>query len=799
MVTSKNVKTSPENRIQRLRSKVFGLLPEVCIERGYYLTESYRETESDPTVIRRAKAVANILAKLSISIEEDELIVGKSTSKRRGCLLTPEIQWEWYLKEIDKFSTRDYDRCAPISEEDKATMKEFLPYWKGRALYDKWVASVPPEAMKLHYNSLYITNSGCVSGVHLAHHSIDYEKLLTLGLNGIKSEIMQARDTINLTGTQDLEKYQFLSSMIITLEAAMSFASRYAALAENLASKEKNPTRKQELERIAINCRQVPANPAHNLYEALQSIWLVYIVLRNEGLGPGIGFGRPDQYLYRFFKKDIDEGLISRDEAIELIALLLIKINDSALIMSSEFGEQLAGFPTLANITLGGVDKSGKSAVNDLSFLFLEAEKEVRFTIEEYVIRVNRNTPDAFLIKACEVARALKGKFKFISDDTAIQQLLTDGKPVEYARSYAVVGCFTPSVPAYSYDTSAAMVNLPLMLELALNNGKSRLSGEQLGPRTGDPKKFKSFDNVWEAYKKQVESFIPTGMLLRAADRHTYANYAPCPFLSSFFAKCIETGLDVTNGGTAPYSTEGQGLVGSPNVGDSLAAIKKVIFEDKKATMTQLIEALDNNFRQADDLLNALKCAPKFGNDDDYVDSIVNEVLSHASNQIRQYTGISGTRPTVAASAGTGHLGLGTSVGALPDGRKAREPLSEGGISPYQGRNVNGPTSTMRSVAKLDHLKLTGGSVFNMRFNPDVLKDGVKLRKFAALLRTYCETGGYLVQFNIIDADTLRDAQKNPQQYRDLLVRVATYSAYFVELSPRLQNDIIARTEFHEI
>jgi pyruvate-formate lyase len=370
---------------------------------------------------------------------------------------------------------------------------------------------------------------------------------------------------------------------------------------------------------------------------------------------------------------------------------------------------------------------------------------------------------------------------------------------VEYARDYAVVGCFTPSVPAVSYDTSAAMVNLPLMLELALNNGVSRLNGEQLGLRTGDPRQFKSYNEVWEAYTKQVESFIPTGILLRNADRQTYADYAPCPFLSSLFSKCVETGRDVANGGTAPYSTEGHGLVGSPNVGDSLAAIKKIVFEDKKFTMKQLIDALDNNFSNMDDLLNALKSAPKFGNDDDYVDSIVNEVLTHASNQIRQYQGISGTRPSVAASAGTGHLGLGTSVGALPDGRKAREPLSEGGISPHQGRNISGPTSTMRSVAKLDHLKLTGGSVFNMRFNPDVVKDSVKLRKFASLIRTFCESGGYLVQFNIIDADTLRDAQKNPQQYRDLLVRVATYSAYFVELSPRLQNDIIARTEFQEI
>jgi formate C-acetyltransferase len=469
------------------------------------------------------------------------------------------------------------------------------------------------------------------------------------------------------------------------------------------------------------------------------------------------------------------------------------------MIMSTEFVEQLAGFPTLANITLGGVTREGRDAVNELSYLFLDAEKDVRLTVEEFVIRVNKNNPDAFLMKACEVARLLRGKLKFVSDDTAVRQLLSDGKPVPYARDYAVVGCFTPTVPVYSFDTTAAMVNLPLMLELALNNGVSRLTGQQIGLKTGDPKKFKSYDEVWDAYKKQVEALVPVGMLSRSVDRQTYADFAPSPFLSALYRGCLEKGLDITNGGTAPYMTEGHGLIGAPNAGDSLAAIKKVVFEDRKMTMARLIEALDNNFEGEEAMLRLLKGAPKFGNDDEYVDSIVNEVLIHASHEVTKYRSIAGTKPTAAASAGTGHLALGSMVGALPDGRKAREPLSEGGISPYQGRNVSGPTATMMSVAKLDHLKLTGGSVLNMRFNPEVLKDEPKMKKFASLVRTYCETGGYLVQFNIAGSDMLRDAQRHPEKYRDLLVRVATYSAYFVELSPRLQDDIIARTEFQEV
>jgi formate C-acetyltransferase len=785
-------------RIGRLREKVLGP-PEVCLERGYLMTESYQETESEPPVMRRARALEKILKEMSIHIEDGELIAGRTTSKPRGGILTPEVQWEWYLKEIDAISTRDWDRCAPLTAEEKEKMKGFLPYWKGKSLYDKWRAMVPENALKIHLSHVYITNSGCVSGLHLAHTGVDYESLLARGLNGIRKDVDEELGRLDLARIEDFNKYQFLRAVRVTLGAATVFAERYAELARRLAGEETDIQRKAELERIAEACARVPANPARSFYEALQSVWLTYIILRIEGWGPGISFGRPDQYLYPFYKKDIEEGKMTREEALELLALLLIKINDAAIIMSTEFGEQLAGFPTLANITLGGVTREGKDAVNELSYLFLDAEKEVRLTVEEFVIRVNRSNPDAFLMKACEVARLLRGKFKFISDDTAIQQLLHDGKPAEYARGYALVGCFTPAVPVYSYDTSATMVNLPLMLELALNNGVSRLTGEQLGPRTGDPREFRSYDDVWNAYRKQVETLVPSGILLRSADRQTYADFAPCPFLSALYHGCLEKGIDIMNGGTAPYMTEGHGFVGAPNVGDSLAAIKKAVFEDKKITMSRLIDALDKNFEGEEEIVHILKSTPKFGNDDDYVDAIVNEVLVHASNEVTRYRSIAGTKPTAAASAGTGHLAMGMAVGALPDGRRAGEPLSEGGISPYQGRNVSGPTATMRSVAKLDHIRLSGGSVLNMRFNPDILKDDAKMRKFVSLIRTYCESGGYLVQFNVVSSDMLRDAQRHPENYRDLLVRVATYSAYFVELSPRLQNDIIARTEFQEV
>ncbi len=789
-------KYQTNERISRLRQKMIGN-PEIRIERGLLMTESYQQTEADLPVIQRAKAIAHVVRNITIGIDRDELIVGRSTSKHRGGMLMPEVQWKWYRDELDLFSTRTWDRCVPISSEDKAKMKEFLSWWKGKSMYDKWLAAMPEEALKYNDAGIYVTNTGAVSGVHLAHTAVDYEAVLQKGLKGIKKDVDNELKKLDLTNIKDFEKFHYLNAINIVLDGAIDFAKRYAKLAKEQAAKEKNAKRKAELERIAKNCEWVPLNPARDLWEAIQSIWLAYIVLRIEAFGPGIALGRPDQYFYPYFKKDIESGKLTREQALELISMLLIKVNDAVVLMSSVFAEQLAGFPTITNVTLGGVTDDGKDAVNELSYLFLEAEKQVGLTVEEIVVRINRLNPDAFLMKATEVNKALTGKFKFLSDDTAIKQMMVQGKT--HPRDYVVVGCYTPTVVKYAFNTSACMVNLAALLELALNNGKSRITGKQLGPKTGDPRKLKSYEDLWEAFKKQVNAAVPQGVLARYIDRKILAEYGQVPFQSSLHYGCIQKGLDAMAGGMVPYSAENHGLIGVPNVGDSLAAIKKVVFEDKKITMAQLIDALDKNFKGEERILQLLNKAPKFGNDIDYVDNLVNDALSYTSDVITSYTGFAGTKQVVASSAGTGHLPLGQAVGALPDGRKAREPLAEGGISPHQGRNVSGATATLRSVAKIDHLKLTGGSVLNMKLNPAEVKDESKMKKFVSLLRTYCETGGYLVQFNIVSGDMLRDAQKHPEKYRDLLVRVATYSAYFVELSPTLQNDIIARTEFREL
>lgn len=784
-------------RIKALREKML-TTPEICVERGYLMTQSYRETEGEPEVIRRAKALKKILAEMTIGIGDGELIVGRGSSKQRGGILTPELTSGWYLEELDLLSTRNVDRFSPLSEEDKTKMKEFLPYWHGKSLYDKWRSRVPENMLKL-YNFVQGGGAFCSNNQYYGHSSSDYEIIVTKGLNGIKEEVQAELATLNLAIIEDFEKYQFLTAVNIVLDAVAAFAKRYADLATSMAAEETDSQRKAELEKIAAFCRWVPANPARSFHEALQSMWFTYLAIIIEAPGPGNGFVRVDQYLNTLYQNDLADGRITKDDARELIEMLYIKTNGLVIPYPTQVASFFAGFTLGANFVLGGLTKDGKSAVNDLSYLFLDAEKEIALNSEDIIVRIHKKNPEAFVMKSCEVARALHGKIKFLSDETTIQQLMADGKPVELARNFAITGCNTPTVPGYSLDIPGGMVNQPLLLELALNNGVCRLTGEQMGPATGDASQFTSYEQVWNAYKTQVDTLMPVALTFRNIDKQLFAEFVPVIFQSTLFYNCIKAGRDCTNGGTAPYITYAVSLAGTPNVADSLAAIKKSVFEDKQITMDRLIDALSKNFEGEEEVLHILEKAPKFGNDDEYVDSIANQIITIGNQAAGKNKGFAGSVSNCAAGTVTANIPLGFVVGALPDGRKAGQPIAEGGISPHQGRNIGGPTATLMSVAKLDHTQITNGSVLNMRFSPDALKDGQKLKKFASLIRTYCETGGALVQFNIVSTETLRKAQATPHLYKDLLVRVATYSAYFVELSPELQNDIIDRMEFEEL
>ena len=784
------------DRIHLLRERMLRT-PEICTERARWMTASYRETEGEPEVIRRALAFRCVLEHLPVRLLEGELLAGLPTSKIRGGALTPELNAAWYARELDELSSREWDRFAPIGQEDREVIRDTCSYWDGISLYDRWKKRIPPQLLEFN-NLVQVGGAFCGNNQYYGHISIDYEQVLQLGLLAIREQAYALQQDLDLSNVDELNHWQYLRAVMIALDGAILFVQRYAACVEELAEQETEPVRKVELTRLAGICAKVPLCPAESFYEAAQAVCMTYTLLMIEAPGTGEGYLRADQYLYPYYRRDMDAGILDNEFALALVASLYVKLNASVIPYSSEVVAAFCGFALSANITLGGLDAEGNNAVNELTWLFLDAEEQVALVAEDIVIRVHRSTPMDFLARACKLARKLRGKIKFVGDKTIISQLTATGRPLELANGYAVTGCNTPTLPGCSLDTPGGIINTPLLLELALNNGVMRLTGKKLGPETGDPRTFCSFEQLWDAFCRQAEALIPLCTVYKNTDKQLYAEYAQQPFQSALLQGTLARGRDLTDGGT-DYTSFSMSLAGAPNVGDSLAAVKKLVFEEKSLSMAELVDALDRNFEGDDELLHRIEQVPKFGNNIPYVDELVNRVLKTCSAIATRQKGWRNADSGIAAASITANIGLGEIVGALPDGRLAGTPISEGGISPYQGRNTSGPTATMMSVAHLDNLSFTNGAVLNMRFSADLLKNETDYLRFAQMILAYLEEGGVLVQFNFVDTKTLLDARKRPDHYRDLLVRVATFTSYFVELSPPLQDDIINRLAFNSL
>lgn len=777
-------------RIRQLR-KAMLVQPSVCVERARLITESYRQTQGEPAPIRRGKAFAHLLRHMTVQIYPQELIVGRPTSKVRGGSISPELQCDWILKELDILSTRQTDPFEPLTQEERDTLADVVSYWDTNSLRYHWSQEVGEEHKP--YDDLLIGGGAfCGNNQFPGHASPDYGQLLRFGAEGLLEQVRQ-RLQQPADGAQQAE----LQGMALCLEALEELGDRYAAEARRLARTESDPQRAQELLEIAAVCDKVPRNPAESFREAVQSLWFGYICVMLENWGTGNTFLRIDQYLDPYYEADKAKGL-SLEEAYQYLAMLLINCNSACVVYSEMRSHGFAGNNSGCSFTIGGVKPDGSCAVNDLSYLILEAERAVNMGSDDVVVRLSDNTPEDFSLLACEVARDVGGKLKFLGDKTAIANLERDGMTRQQANDYAIAGCTSPTVGGLSYNIPGGIISLPGILELALNNGVHRMTGLQLGLKTGNAADFTSFEQLWEAFCAQVRHVIPHCHAIKNTDKAMFSRYMPSPFQSALLPCCVERGTDVIDGGTKPFYSFAMSLAGAPNTGDALAAIKKYVFEEGKVTLGEICDALAANFEGYEDLQKLLIRAPKFGNNDPYVDSLVNQVLSYVSDVVAETPGFHGAQSTVAAAAVTANIGLGMVLGATPDGRKAGEPISEGGISPAQGRNSSGTTATMLSVAGLDHSKLRHGEVLNMRINPDAVQGEEKLKKFRALILSYVRAGGFLVQFNIVSTETLRDAQIHPENHRDLVVRVATYAAYFVELGPELQNDIIRRLEFTE-
>jgi len=779
-------------RIRRLRDRML-VSPAPCLERLRVWTEVFRKTEGQPQALRRGLALKQHLSTMTVCIQEDEFIVGRPTSRRRGAPLLPEIRDDWLLDEIDTISTRPIDTFEPLSAAERAELDDLIPYWHGKSVHAAAEGKMPPELSAAY---AVVTGGGVSGNCHyFGHTSLDYNVILQKGAEQL---IRELDEKIAGTRPADTEEYRHRinwQASRLVLEGLMALADRYADEAERMAAAEKDPARREELRRIAANCRAVPRKPAASFEQAVQCVWFTFITLLNEAWGNAVGFMRADQYLYPYYKKDRDAGALTDARAYELLGMLMVKANECVILYSRQAAANMAGFCIGSNFILGGCDSEGKTAVNDLSYLFLEAEADVGLNSEEIVIRVSQDMPESFLLRAIEVGKSLTGKFKWIGDDISIKQMLVDGRSLEQARNYVIIGCTSPSVPGESLDFLHTSLIVPMVLELALHDGKNPVSGLQAGPHTGDAREFTTYEQLWDAFCVQARAAMEVARLRGNFELETTGQLTPNPFQSVLSPVCFERGEDILQGGTAPQITLACSVGGVVNAADALAACKKLVFEEKKLTMARMLDACAADFVGYEDVLAMIEKCPKFGNDDDYVDRICDDILTVLDETPPEHHMIYGGKPTLCGSIVTGNVPVGAIMGAQPDGRRAGTPLAEGGLSPHQGRNVSGVTATMRSVAKLDHLKLRHGSVLNLRFDPDTVKSEDKIRKLGQLMKAYFAMGAFLVQFNFVSTETLKDAKLHPENYRDLVVRVATYSAYFVELSEAMQDDIIARLE----
>ncbi len=825
-------------RIPALVDHLFASKPTIEADRAVLLTESYKATEGQPIVLRRAKAFAHILEHLPITIRPLELVVGSNTKNPRSCQTFPEYSYSWLEDEFDTIATRSADPFE-ISEETKAALREVFPYWKGKTSSELATAYMAPETLVAMEHNVFTPGNYFYNGI--GHVTVDYGKVLRVGFNGIAEEAKAALQKLHLTDADYADRSQFLQAVIISCEAVCNFAARYAALAREQAAACSDSARKAELLRIAVNCERVPANGADGFYEACQSFWFVQLLLQTESSGHSISPGRFDQYMYPYYKKDLDSGKITREFAQELIDCVWVKLNDLSKVRDLASAEGFAGYSMFQNLIVGGQDELGRDVTNDLSYMCLNATLNVYLPQPSLSVRVWNGTPHEFMLRAAEVTRTGIGLPAYYNDEVIVPALQSRGLTLEDARGYNIIGCVEPQKGGKTDGWhDAAFFNMCRPLELVFSNGSE--NGVQVGPQTGDVTKMTTFDEFYDAYKTQMNYFIELMVNADNAIDRAHADRCPLPFQSCMVEDCIGRGRSLQNGG-AKYNFTGPQGFGIANMTDALLAIRTLVFEEKSVTMAEFKEALANNYgkdmdpkqaekittevvRQivkngktmtADDvkavyaavlkspctdaqkakyqqLLDRIAALPKFGNDIPEVDEFARDVAYTYTRPLLNYRNPRGGQFHAGLYPVSANVPLGAQVGATPDGRLAHTPVADG-VSPAAGRDVKGPTAAANSVSRLDHYIASNGTLFNMKFHPSALAGAGGLESFVALVRGYFDQKGSHMQFNVVSRETLRDAQKNPEKYKSLVVRVAGYSALFTTLSRSLQDDIINRTE----
>jgi pyruvate formate-lyase/glycerol dehydratase family glycyl radical enzyme len=780
------------SRANILKDRLLSVTPEICFERAELITASYKETEGMPVIMRRAKALAKILDEMSICVHPDELIVGNHTPKQRSSPIFPEFSFAWIEAEFDRLAKRTGDVFL-ISEECKERLKTVFRYWHGRTSQEYAANLMTADAKSAQANGVFTVGNYFFLGV--GHICVDYGMVLQKGFLGIKDDVLKAKGKLVLTDPSDLAKAQFLQAVEMVCDAAVRFAERFAQEAEKQANAEHDSQRKQELLDIAKNCRHVPANPARSFYEALQSFWFVQLIIQLESNGHSISPGRFDMYMYPYYKKDIATGRLTRPQALEMVECLWVKFNEINKVRDEGSTKAFGGYPMFQNLIIGGQTADGRDSTNELSYLCFEATENVRLPQPSLSIRFHQGTPQKFLIRASEVAALGLGMPAMYNDHVIIPALAARGVTLEDARDYCIIGCVEPQKGGKTEGWhDAAFFNLAKCLELALNDGVDPLTGDQLGPRTGTIASMATFTEVVAAYRSQIEYFVKLLVISNNSCDVAHGTICPLPFLSSMVQDCVSKGKSLQEGG-AHYNFTGPQGVGVANVGDALAALQKLVYDEGTVSRLTLTDAIRKNWEGYEDTRQVmLNRAPKFGNDNDEADELARLAARIYCEEVEKYTNPRGGRFQAGLYPVSANVPFGATVGALPDGRLAGTPLADG-VSPVSGRDLNGPTAAAKSVAKLDHEIASNGTLFNQKFHPSALRDETGYGNLAALVRTFCSLGGMHVQFNVISKETLQKAQSHPEQYRGLVVRVAGYSAFFTSLDKSLQEDIIARTE----
>ena len=800
-------KTHP--RVFRLLERFDGQKPRIDIERALYFTESMRQTEGEHLTLRWAKALMHIAKNISVCVQEDQLLLGRAGCDGRYGILYPELDGDFLDIAVRDLPTRQQSPAYITEGDARRVVEEIAPYWKGKTYHEDLNASLPPEVHKLTYDdpegliSRFIVNetSSFRSSIQWVH---DYEKVLRRGFNDIKREAQEKLAALDPMSPRDMcEKKPFLEAVVIVSDAIVLWARRHAALAREMAAKEQNPERRAELLRMAENAERVPAEPARDFYEAVQSQWFVQLFSRIEQkTGTTISNGRMDQYFYPYYIKDLEEGKITEEKAMELLECMWVGMAEFIdMYISPTGGAFNEGYAHWEAVTVGGQTPEGCDATNELTHLILKSKREFPLHYPDLAARIHSRAPESYLWDVAETIKDGAGFPKLLNDEEIIPLYVSKGATFEEALDYAVSGCAAARLPNRdTYTSGGAYINFAAAVEMTLRNGRMKKYGDRaLGVETGDPRTFETWEQFWDAYRQQHMLFLRTAFIQQYLIIQIRARHFAQPMGSALHDLCMKHCIDLHQ----PHIPEGVDLgyfefMGLGTVVDSLSAIKKFVYEEKRLTMDQVLAAIDANFEGYEDVRALLKSAPCYGNNDPYADAIGKELDRISVEYAAKYSKDLGINNDVRYVPFTSHVPFGKVVSATPNGRTEWFPLSDGSSASH-GADVHGPTAVLLSNAATKNMgmRARAARLVNIKFTPKCVQGDQGTEKLVDFIRTFCDLKLWHVQFNVLNKETLIAAQHDPQKYRNLIVRIAGYSAYFVDLSPDLQNDLIARTD-HE-